>query len=206
MDYLDIPAGSLALGGRVRRARQRPLPLDQEAAAEAAGQANREPGLSDHIPSPLVPTDKRAAALIVGGAPAWSRRLRRIDTLTDQALAKLEAAWWRLADARRGEAARFATEWREQATRFDFSGVNELIRRHNEYFPAEANLGMDPRTGDYVGLGGGDYRRQSLDASWVLARFPTNLAAALAAPTSPSVSGYPLLGSLADAGRNWGRR
>jgi hypothetical protein len=39
---------------------------------------------------------------------------------------------------------------------------------------------MDIHTGDYIGLGGGDYRRHFYDAAWVLANFPPDLAAALA--------------------------
>ena len=31
---------------------------------------------------------------------------------------------------------------------------------------------MDPRTRDFVKVGGRPYRREPLDASWILARFP----------------------------------
>ena len=119
-------------------------------------------------------------ALIVGGAPAWSRRLKRIDALTDRALAQLDDAWRDLALLRRADPVRFAADWRAYAARVDFSPINDLIGRHNLHFPAEANLAMDVRTRDYIGLGGGDYRRQPLDAAWVLERFPPDLSAALA--------------------------
>jgi hypothetical protein len=62
----------------------------------------------------------------------------------------------------------------------DLDRINDLVERHNLYFPAEAKLAMDVRTGDYIGIGGGDYRRQSLDAQWVLELFPPDLALALA--------------------------
>jgi hypothetical protein len=180
VDRLNIPADSVALARRARSFRRRPLSLDQEEAAVATpAEPGRQRSLDGYVPSTLVPTDKRMAALVVGGAPAWSRRLKRIDALSDRALADLEAAWLDLAWARRGRPAEFAAEWREHAQRKDFTRVNELIRRHNEHFPAEANLAMDVRSGDFIGLGGGDYRRQLLDVAWVLARFPTDLAAAL---------------------------
>lgn len=183
MDRLDIPLDSVRLARRARSFRRRPLSLDQEEAAVATpAEPGRERGLDGYIPSSLVPTDKRMAALVVGGAPAWSRRLRRIDALSDLALADLEAAWRELAWARQGKPAEFAAEWHEHAQRVDFTRVNELIRRHNEHFPAEANLAMDVRSGDFIGLGGGDYRRQLLGVSWVLARFPADLAAALEYP------------------------
>jgi hypothetical protein len=31
---------------------------------------------------------------------------------------------------------------------------------------------MDPRTRDYVKIGGRSYRREPLDAAWILSRFP----------------------------------
>jgi hypothetical protein len=35
---------------------------------------------------------------------------------------------------------------------------------------------MDPRTGDYALVGGRPYRREPLDAAWVLERFPASRA------------------------------
>ena len=51
--------------------------------------------------------------------------------------------------------------------------MNELIDRHNRWYPAESRLPMDPRTGDYALVNGRSYRRRPLDASWVLERFPS---------------------------------
>jgi hypothetical protein len=31
---------------------------------------------------------------------------------------------------------------------------------------------MDPKTRDFVTIGGKSYRREPLDAAWILARFP----------------------------------
>lgn len=50
--------------------------------------------------------------------------------------------------------------------------TEQLIDRHNRYYPVEARLPMDPRTGDYVLVNGRPYRRQPLDVSWILERFP----------------------------------
>ncbi len=56
--------------------------------------------------------------------------------------------------------------------------MNDLIERHNRYFPAESRLPMDPRTGDFVLLDGRPYRRRPLDTGWVLELFPPVLARA----------------------------
>jgi hypothetical protein len=73
-------------------------------------------------------------------------------------------------------AERYATTerevWREVAERWSFDEVNDLIDRHNRWYPLEARLPMDPRTGDYVLVNGEHYSRRPLDASWVLERFP----------------------------------
>ena len=179
MDRLELPDDLLRSGGRGRRLRLHRLPFGQEEAAAEATLSSAEKSLAGYIPSPLISTDKRMAALAVGGAPAWSRRLKRIDSLVETALAELEAAWRSLARGTRDQPLRFAEEWRRHAAAVDFAQVNELIRRHNLYFPAEANLAMDVHTGDFIGIGGGDYRRQPLDATWVLDCFPADLSAAL---------------------------
>ena len=56
--------------------------------------------------------------------------------------------------------------------RWNFSEVNDLIDRHNRWYPVEARLAMDPRTRDYVQVGGRPYRREPLDQAWILERFP----------------------------------
>jgi hypothetical protein len=65
-----------------------------------------------------------------------------------------------------------------KATSFD--EVNDLIDRHNRWYPAESRLPMDPRRGDYALVNGRDYHLAPLDAGWVLERFPPDLERALA--------------------------
>ena len=62
--------------------------------------------------------------------------------------------------------------WHETARSWDFAEVNRLIREHNEWYPVERDLPMNPRTKDYVLVNGRSYRRQELDADWILERFP----------------------------------
>ncbi len=79
-----------------------------------------------------------------------------------------------------GDAERFRREWTAYARLQVFDEVNDLIDRHNRWYPVESRLPMDPRRGDYALVNGGDYRLPPLDAGWVLARFPAHL------PTTPS--------------------
>jgi hypothetical protein len=65
------------------------------------------------------------------------------------------------------------SDWRATAERWSFTEVNDLIARHNRWYPVEARLPMDPRTRDYVKVGGRPYSREPLDAAWILERFPS---------------------------------
>ena len=42
--------------------------------------------------------------------------------------------------------------------------MNDLIERHNRWYPVEARLPMDPRRRDYALVNGRDYRLEPLDA------------------------------------------
>ena len=53
-----------------------------------------------------------------------------------------------------------------------FDELNELITQHNEWYPVERDLPMNPRTGDYVLVSGRTYRRPVLGPEWVLEHFP----------------------------------
>jgi hypothetical protein len=106
--------------------------------------------------------DRYLASL--GGPLPYMQRLRQIDD-------EIESHAGRLADAYAQHLGR-PDEWRRLAERWDFGGVNDLIERHNRWYPVEARLAMDPRTRDYVKVGGRSYRRDLLDAAWILERFP----------------------------------
>ena len=74
--------------------------------------------------------------------------------------------------ARGSDPAAFERAWRRRAATWRFDAVNELIARHNLFYPVEARLPMDPRTRDFVLVGGKPYRIRPLDAAWILERFP----------------------------------
>jgi hypothetical protein len=100
----------------------------------------------------------------LGGPLPYMQRLRTIEAETERHLALLADAY----EEHRGDPA----GWRRRAERWDFADLNELIERHNRYYPIEARLPMDPRTRDFVKIGGRSYRRDPLDVTWILARFP----------------------------------
>ena len=113
----------------------------------------------------------------LGGPLPYMQRLRQI---ADETLAHEEELARRRAELEAecaGDAAELARRWRTLAERWNFSAVNELIEKHNRWFPLEARLPMDPRTGDFALVNGESYVRRRLDADWILARFPATRAA-----------------------------
>ena len=104
----------------------------------------------------------------LGGPLPYMARLREIDELTAQHDQQLAEAY----DVLGGD----ASAWSELAHGWDFSEVNDLIDRHNRWYPVERRLSMDPTTGDYALVKGRSYRRRPLDARWVLERFPPRAA------------------------------
>lgn len=113
-------------------------------------------------------------AISLAGPPAYSRRLREIEDETAGHEEALRIAWEALAGLYAREPQELARRWRELAERWNFSAVNELIEGHNRWYPAEARLPMDPRTRDFVLVGGRPYRRRPLDADWILEQFPAD--------------------------------
>ena len=101
----------------------------------------------------------------LGGPRPYMARLRQIAALTAAHAQALEEAYAALGG---DEAA-----WIALVAGWDFGDVNELIGRHNRWYPAESRLPMDPRTGDYALVNGRSYRHRPLDAAWVLERFPS---------------------------------
>jgi hypothetical protein len=98
------------------------------------------------------------------------QRLREIETLYQWHRRQLEDAYRALEDECGRDPELFGRRWRLQVSRWWFEDLNELIREHNQWYPVEANLPMDPRTRDYVPIRGASYRRIELGPDWVLAQ------------------------------------
>jgi hypothetical protein len=110
--------------------------------------------------------------LKAGVRPRWMERLMEIERATKRARADLGRLYEQLRDGCGDDTAAFARRWREVAESWDFEEVNELVRVHNEWYPVERDLPIDPRTGEYRLITGRSYRREELGAAWILASFP----------------------------------
>jgi hypothetical protein len=108
----------------------------------------------------------------LSGPRPYMQRLNEIEQSTERHEQRLGEAWEALAVECGGDNGTFARRWRPIAERWRFDDVNDLIQRHNRFYPVESRLPMDPRTGDFVLLDGEHYERRPLDAEWILERFP----------------------------------
>jgi hypothetical protein len=109
------------------------------------------------------------------GPLPYMLRLREIEQRTAAAEESLREAWETLAHESDGDPERFRDAWTAAADSWSFEELNDLVDRHNRWYPVESRLPMDPRRGDYALVNGRDYRLESFDAEWVLDRFPAKL-------------------------------
>ena len=100
------------------------------------------------------------------------QRLREIEVEFQLQRRRLEDAYRWLQEECRHDPALFSRRWRAEASSWRFGDLNALIREHNDWYPVEANLPMDPRTRDYVPIRGASYRRVELGPDWILEHFP----------------------------------
>jgi hypothetical protein len=112
------------------------------------------------------------AYLKSGVKPRWMERLMEIDQGIAAEKQRLARAYRRLQKECARDPTSFAPRWRAIARTWPFEALNELIEQHNEWYPVERQLPMDPRTRDYVRVGGRSYRRPVLGPEWVLEQFP----------------------------------
>ena len=130
--------------------------------------------------------DAVEAYLRADSLPRYMQRLREIENEFQAQRRRLEAAYRALEEVWGHDAAAFSRHWRVRARTWRFERLNQLIREHNEWYPVEASLPMDPRTRDYVPVNGRSYRRIELGPEWVLGHLPPAPRGEGEAPRLPS--------------------
>jgi hypothetical protein len=113
------------------------------------------------------------AYLKSGVRPRWMERVADVDAGIARERRRLGAAHRALREECAGDPALFARLWRGVASTWSFDReLNELIAQHNEWYPIERDLPLNPRTGEYVRVAGRSFRRPLLGPEWVLEQFP----------------------------------
>jgi len=112
------------------------------------------------------------AYLKAGVRPRWMERVDEIDHGIRNEKQRLTRAYRALQEECGEDPAAFAERWHALARSWPFDHLNVLIEQHNDWYPIERQLPMDPRTGDYVRFAGRSYRRPVLGQHWILEHFP----------------------------------
>jgi hypothetical protein len=106
---------------------------------------------ADPIRNFTLTTDERIRALTIG-VPAWAARKRKIEDDEARYTRELVALYDQLVRKRRTDT-EIELALVSAATAFDLEKLNKLVVQHNKYYPIEANLPMDRRTGGYLVYG-----------------------------------------------------
>lgn len=138
-----------------------------------AGSLIDRTGIGKPLPERTLQRQRTVESYLRGDAiPRYMQRAAEIERGLREQRQRLGAAYRRLRAECGTDAERFAREWESRAQTWDLAALNVLIRQHNEWYPIERDLPMDPRTGDYVLVHGRSYRRAHVGPEWILARFP----------------------------------
>jgi hypothetical protein len=130
-------------------------------------------GLGRRLSSTARQTQRSVEAYLKGGVrPRWMERVAEIDAWIERDRRAIAHAHRALQGRHAGDPEGFAERWTALAHAWPFAELNELIEQHNEWYPIERRLPLNPRTGDYVRVGGRSYRREPLGPDWVLEQFP----------------------------------
>ena len=133
-----------------------------------------ESGLGQPLSHRARTTQRSVEAYLKAGVkPRWMERVVEVDQGIAAERRRLDRAYRALLHECGRDRARFARRWHELVRSWRFPPeLNALIEQHNEWYPVERRLPMNPRTGDYVPVGGRSYRRPVLGPEWVLENFP----------------------------------
>jgi hypothetical protein len=135
---------------------------------------DEETGKGRPLSSRAAQTQRSIDAYLKSGVrPRWMERVGDIDNGIAQERRRLARAHGALRGECAGDPQMFADRWRELARSWRFNDdLTLLIEQHNDWYPIERNLPLNPRTGDYVRVGGRSYRRPVLGPAWILEQFP----------------------------------
>ena len=118
-------------------------------------------------------TQRTVESYLKGGQrPRWMERVAEIDAAVARQRRLLARAHRALREECGDDRDLLAERWSLLARTWPFGELNELIDQHNEWYPIERQLPVNPRTGEYVRVNGRSYRRPVLGPAWILEQFP----------------------------------
>lgn len=118
-----------------------------------------------------ISTDDRLKA--AGGIPPWARRARNLEDKIERLWREAAEEYSRLKESYRNKA-EFSRRWLNAVSLMPLDEIAGMVKDYNEYYPIEANLGIDPATGRFRHGVGLFELRTAPTREDVLARFPAS--------------------------------
>jgi hypothetical protein len=126
---------------------------------------------------------ERIRAMTIG-APAYATRKKHLEDLEERHVRTLVVFHDALVAKHGAQHELIARALRDKAAAIDVKRMNVLVEAHNRYYPIEANLPTDLRTGHYLVYG----RRWVPEEPWTTERLLERARAVIAARQSSSSS------------------
>lgn len=117
-----------------------------------------------------VPLEK--TIMSYAGIPEYMQRAKLVEEKIAKIKSDLKLYYDKLKKKEGNNHIKFNRSWKKMLESYNFQEVNELINKHNLFYPQEANLRMDFDTGEYL-LGSDIWRKTPLfSVSLILEELP----------------------------------
>ena len=124
-----------------------------------------------------VPLEKLIQAMY--GPPRYALRARQIEDKTDRLMEAVATEYTNMVNTVGKHPKRFAQKWKEFICSLQLYELNDLIERHNMYYPIEANLAIDPKSEGFL-IGSIPWEpKEKITTEALLKEFPPYITAAL---------------------------
>ena len=124
-----------------------------------------------------IPMEKLVQSMF--GPPKYALRARRIEDKTDKLMKEITTEYINMVDRFGKDPEIFAQQWKEYIGSLELKELNDLIERHNMYYPVEANLNIDLKTEGFL-IGSTLWKpKEKITIEGLLKQFPPNITAAL---------------------------
>ena len=114
------------------------------------------------------------------GPPYYARRARWIEDMTNRLMEDLAFEYKAMVGKCANDPQAFAHQWRELISLLELDELNDLINKHNMYYPMEAKLRIDPDSGAPL-VGSTPWEPlEKISTEGLLKVFPPDMSASLA--------------------------
>ena len=112
------------------------------------------------------------------GPPYYAKRAGQIENITQKLMEDLTIEYASMIDSLGDDPEVFAQQWTDLIGSLELDELNDLIDKHNTYYPMEAKLQIDPNTGAPL-LGSVPWKpKERISVEGLLKRFPPDMNAA----------------------------